>query len=252
MCASIRFQTPKREQMRAKSVQRCTAAAGLFSVRSCRLNKWRLSMPQPWDRPELVREGDANPEVLCMAVGRLLSQWEGVEIQLGYIYAAAVEQHGDWDALRDYGAGTTTARRLDLLQSAVDTFSVRYPDQAAEGRINAVINSATLFAARRHDVAHAIVRDSSWARWRIPPDPRDPSGFFLLPSHYRTEGSPMTMRPRFRFTPIPADHSNCCVTSLVGWKPKPWALPRNSTASREAELVQDINEMPHRCEKKPF
>jgi hypothetical protein len=142
-------------------------------------------MPQPWDRPELVREGDANPEVLCMAVGRLLSQWEGVEIQLGYIYAAAVEQHGDWDALRDYGAGTTTARRLDLLQSAVDTFSVRYPDQAAEGQINAVINLATLFAARRHDVAHAIVRDSSWARWRIPPDPRDPSGFFLLPSHYR-------------------------------------------------------------------
>jgi hypothetical protein len=118
-------------------------------------------MLQPWDRPELVREGDSNPDILYAAVGRLLSQWEGVEIQLGYIYAAAAEQHGDWHALHDY------------------------PDQAAEGTTKAVVDSATLFAARRHDVAHGIVRDRSWARWRIPPDPRDTTGFFLLPSHYR-------------------------------------------------------------------
>jgi hypothetical protein len=142
-------------------------------------------MPQPWDRPELVREGDADPNHTYMSVGRVLSQWESVEIQLGYIYAAAVEQHGDWYALLDYGKGTTTAHRLNLLHSAVNTFFVKHPDQAAEGRASSVVNLAENFAARRHDVAHGIVRDKTWARWRIPPDPRDATGFFLLPSHYR-------------------------------------------------------------------
>jgi hypothetical protein len=120
-----------------------------------------------------------------VSVGRVLSQWECVEIQLGYIYAAADGQHGDWDALQEYGKGTTTAQRLGLLQSKLEGFFVKRPSQEAEGRTNSLITMARDFAARRHDVAHGVVRDNTWARWRIPPDPRDTTGFFLLPSHYR-------------------------------------------------------------------
>src|ERR1700676_5509494 len=49
-----------------------------------------LAMRQSWERPSLVRTGDPDPNHTYISVGRVLSQWEGVEIQLGYVYTAAV------------------------------------------------------------------------------------------------------------------------------------------------------------------
>ena len=157
-------------------------------------------MQQPWDRPELVREGDADPKQIYMSVGRVLSQWEGVEIQLGYIYTAATGRHGDWYALLEYGEGNTTARRLRVVHEAVDAFFVRRPYQDAEARVACLLKSAGFFAARRHDIAHGVVRDHTWARWRIPPDRRDPTGFFLLPSHYRGKAFNEEALPAYAYT----------------------------------------------------
>jgi len=157
-------------------------------------------MEQPWDRPALVREGDSNPNYTYMAVGRVLSQWECVEIQLGYVYTAATGNPGDWYTLLEYGDGNTTAHRLKIVRDAVTAFFVKYPNQAVEGRVESVLTMAGLFAARRHDVAHAIVRDHTWARWRIPPDPRDPTGYFLLPSHYRGKTFDDSALPIYAYT----------------------------------------------------
>jgi hypothetical protein len=142
-------------------------------------------MEQPWDRPVLVREGDSNPNYTHMSVGRVLSQWEGVEIQLGYVYTAAAGNPGDWYALLEYGKGSTSAVRLEIVRKAVTAFFVKHPNQEVEGRVDTLLTTAGLFAARRHDMAHGIVRDHTWARWRIPPDPHDTTGYFLLPSHYK-------------------------------------------------------------------
>jgi hypothetical protein len=157
-------------------------------------------MADPWDRPSLVLEGDADPNHTYLSVGRVLSQWEGVEIQLGYIFTAVVGKHGDWYALLEYGEGTTSAHRLRIAREAVDSFFIRHPNQDVEGRVCSLLTKAGRFAARRHDVAHGIVRDCTWARWRIPPDSRDTTGYFLLPSHYRGSSFDDSALPIYAYT----------------------------------------------------
>lgn len=142
-------------------------------------------MQEPWDRPSLVREGDTHPDITHRSVGRVLSEWEGVEIQLGYIYTAIVEKHGDWYALLEYGEGRAFKGRFDILRNAISDFFVKHPNQDDEATLDRFLVRVTNFAARRHDVAHGIVRDRRWANWRLPHDPGEPSGFFLLPSHYK-------------------------------------------------------------------
>ncbi len=157
-------------------------------------------MREPWDRPSLVREGDLHDHTTYLFVGRVLSQWEGVEIQLGYIHAAAVGRHGDWDALLEYGKGSAFLGRFTILQNVISSFFARHPNQEAEGNLCRFLAKVNNFAARRHDVAHGIVRDSGWVRWRLPHDPGDPTGYFLLPSHYKGRAYDDSALPTYVYT----------------------------------------------------
>jgi hypothetical protein len=161
---------------------------------------WGSIMPKPWDRPPLVLEGDKNPFDTYQAVGRLLSQWEGVEIQLGYIYTSAVGRHGDWWALLEYGEGSAFRGRFLILQEAISNLFIKFPNQEVEGKVDCFLKKVSNFAQRRHDVAHGIVRDRSWAPWRLPPDPVDTTGHFLLPSHYKGRAYDSTALPIYAYT----------------------------------------------------
>jgi hypothetical protein len=87
-----------------------------------------------------------------------------------------------------------------ILREAVNTFFLSHHHQASEGRVETLLQTAGHFAARRHDIAHAIVRDHNWARWRIPPDTRDTVGYFLLPSHYKGDAYDDTALPIYAYT----------------------------------------------------
>jgi hypothetical protein len=41
-----------------------------------------------WDRPSLTQQGDIDPNYTYVGVGKVLSRWEKIEIQLGYVYTA--------------------------------------------------------------------------------------------------------------------------------------------------------------------
>jgi hypothetical protein len=157
-------------------------------------------MPESWDRPPLVLEGDRTPLETYQAVGRLLSQWEGVEIQLGYMYTSAVGKHGDWWALLEYGEGNAFGGRFIILGEAISKLFIKHPSQEIEGTVNLFLTKVRNFAARRHDVAHGIVRDRSWANWRLPPNSADTTGYFLLPSHYRGSAFNSTALPIYAYT----------------------------------------------------
>jgi hypothetical protein len=154
-------------------------------------------MPDPWDRPPLVLNGDKDPNLTFQYVGRVLSQWEGVEIQLGYIYTAVVGKHGDWWALQDYGAQSGFKRRFSTLEKALDSYFIKHPSQEVEGKLKSFLEKVDKFAARRHDVAHAIVRDRSWAPWRV--EGADTTGYFLLPAHYKRYDAD-TFLPLYAYT----------------------------------------------------
>ncbi|SHH24973.1 hypothetical protein SAMN05444169_6534 [Bradyrhizobium erythrophlei] len=157
-------------------------------------------MRQPWERPSLVREGDPDPNHTYFSVGRVLSQWEGVEIQLGYVYTAAVGRLGDWWALLEYGEGRAFLGRFNILKAAISNLFVRLPNQEVEGKLDCFLIKVNDFAARRHDVAHGIVRDRGWANWRLPHDPGDTTGYFLLPSHYKGRAYDSSALPTYAYT----------------------------------------------------
>jgi hypothetical protein len=56
-------------------------------------------MQNPWDRPPLPSAGNADPNDIYIGVGRVLSQWEIVELQLGYLYTAFILKHNRWEAV---------------------------------------------------------------------------------------------------------------------------------------------------------
>src|ERR1700720_3688429 len=93
-------------------------------------------MSEPWDRPPLVREGDPSPWGLYQEVGRLLSQWEGVEIQLAYVHTAARGNHGDWVTLLQYGKGSAFKGRFDILQKTINSAFIKHPNQNIEAKLD--------------------------------------------------------------------------------------------------------------------
>ena len=117
-----------------------------------------------------------------------------------YIYTSAVGKHGDWWALLEYGEGNAFGGRFVILQTAISKFFVRHPSQDVEGSVNLFLTKVSNLATRRHDVAHGIVRDRSWAAWRLPPTPADTTGYFLLPSHYRGRAFDSTALPIYAYT----------------------------------------------------
>jgi hypothetical protein len=157
-------------------------------------------MPEIRDRPPLRREGDNHPDVTYISVGMVLSQWEALEIQLGYIHAAIVGKPGEWESLLKYGEGSAFVGRLIILKRAAEKMFVKKPNQTLEANFSCFCNKVSGFAIRRHDVAHGIVRDHRWANWRIPSDPGDTSGFFLLPSHYKGSAYDETALPLYAYT----------------------------------------------------
>src|ERR1700730_17851807 len=122
-------------------------------------------MSTPGERPPLPSAGNANPHDIYCGVGRVLSNWEIVELQLGYLYTAFISNPQNWEAIIDYGRGPTFKGRSEILTRAARHFFIAHNNQRIEGEFDCLIQRTVLFGDRRHDVAHAVVRDESWAKW---------------------------------------------------------------------------------------
>jgi hypothetical protein len=158
-------------------------------------------MANPWDRPPLPARGDLNPNETYAGVGRVLSQWEAVEIQLGYLYTIAAGKPGEWETLLEYGRGSAFVGRFRILEDKVAELFRKRPDQDVEAQFGAFRDEAKGWASRRHDVAHGIVRSHEWAHWWLLGEPAPPSeGFFLLPSHYKGSAYGPTALPFYTYT----------------------------------------------------
>lgn len=158
-------------------------------------------MSSLWDRPPLPAQGDANPKDTYVGVGCVLSQWERVELQIGYVYTGLVGKHGEWEALREFGEGATTRSRLCRLKQAASQLFIAKPHQWREGDFDRFCKEAEAAAARRHDVAHGVVRSHEWANWWVSSEASPPQrGFFLLPSHYKGSAYNEIALPEYAYT----------------------------------------------------
>ena len=127
---------------------------------------------RPWDRPKdsMIpnRPGDRNKEVLYAGIGRVLHNWEGVEVALAELYVKSnwMEQPVDADVLFEEFALIKKAHdRASAVRALGEAFFEHVPlHYRAEGKSSRRAMKRTLSAylgwvARRNDVAHGYITE---------------------------------------------------------------------------------------------
>src|SRR5215471_7697550 len=127
-----------------------------------------------WIFPRATR-GDPDSDTLYSAVGKTLSQWEALEIELGRLFAILVESKSH-AAARAYGVLASATGRYDLLEKAAEVYFANRDSYQAFKDLMKVLRLAS---PRRNDVAHGHVRDYA------APD-TEGGGFYLVAPDYNT------------------------------------------------------------------
>lgn len=116
-------------------------------------------MADPWNTPPLPDHGDDDIDSTFAGVGRVLSQWESVELELCVLYALFSRRVDDPVARQEYGKGRIFAERVKPLEDLAEKW---LQHQALECEFGNLIIAIRHFADRRNDVAHGIVRPIHW------------------------------------------------------------------------------------------
>src|SRR4051812_34554162 len=114
-------------------------------------------MANPWDRPPIPTTGDADDNATYAGVGRVLTQWEEVEVTLSQLYVSFSGRGKDLTIQREYGSGTIFRERIAKVVTVSHGYFCAKPSQAQEGEFEQLVAKCMGFSARRNDVAHGIV-----------------------------------------------------------------------------------------------
>jgi hypothetical protein len=156
-------------------------------------------MPNPWDIPPFPKRGDDDQDTTFAGVGRVLSQWEMIEVELAQIYGWLVHRPDEIEALHQYGMPQIFGERIKGL-SVVANFYFRWnPHQDAEGEFCALATKVRNFSARRNDVAHSIVRPFQWG---VSPELDGPLQFCAVPPYYAGKNFDPQNMPSFIYTSV--------------------------------------------------
>jgi hypothetical protein len=160
-------------------------------------------MPEPWDVPPLPERGDNCEDVTYAGVGRVISSWEAVEVQLAHLYTVFIGRPHEHHAIRAYGSPRIFADRLVLVRRAADQYFVSAPDQAVEGDVTELLERVRRYSDRRNEVAHGIVRQMSWVRAlrdRLVSDAVGKFQYCLVPPHYTFRKFDGQNQPTYAYT----------------------------------------------------
>lgn len=161
-------------------------------------------MTNPWDRPPFPTSGDDSDDSTYAGVGRVISQWEDIELGLSRLYAEfigrpfSVETYGQY-----HRSAKTSKQRITSVAATAGGFFQKYPDQAVEGEFCGLIKKLNGFSKRRHEVAHGFVRPFYWYRIAnqnnaLPSHPR--MQYCVVPPYYQRDWFDENEMPRYVYT----------------------------------------------------
>lgn len=160
-------------------------------------------MADPWDPPPLPSRGDDDDDATYAGVGRVMSRWEAVEIELAHLYTVLVGRPHDAGATREYGSGRIFHERLATLCAAAEDYFRIDPNQTREGETRELLRKVRGYSDRRNEIAHGIVRQISWVRGLreyLSPDAIGHIQFCLVPPHYTFRKFDQANRPAYAYT----------------------------------------------------
>ncbi len=161
-------------------------------------------MTNPWDSPPFPTCGDNKEDSTYAGVGRVLSQWEYVELGLSHLYAIFVGKSFSISVYDQYyGPTKTFKQRIASVERRAERYFQKFPDQEVEGNFCGLIKKIKGFSDRRHEVAHGFVRPIQWYQIALPhlALPADaPFQFCLVPPHYQANRFDENHMPRYVYT----------------------------------------------------
>jgi len=148
-------------------------------------------MSNPWDRPPIPPFGDRFEEMTYTAVGRFITQWENIEIELSHLYAIFIGKYFKPEAYDQYyDKSKTLNMRLKTLEDAAKNYFIKHPNQVNESDFSDLAIRVKGFSERRHEIAHGVVRPyhryAFMTEWSDPYD-KDTSRTCLVPPHYQRD-----------------------------------------------------------------
>lgn len=151
--------------------------------------------------------GDVS-ELTYAAVGRAMSEWERLEVELAHLYTKFVRlPRHSLIAIRPYGTPINFGNRMDGLENAAGGYFVTAPDQGVEGEFSTIATHCRKWSLRRNEVAHGIVQPVQWIRaFHAGDDDNidmpDETKYCLLPPHYSPRRFDGANFPNFAYTSI--------------------------------------------------
>lgn len=154
-------------------------------------------MPNPWDirYSARLRPGDKTPDAIYLAVGRALTKWEGLEAAMLGAFVVVTGGGDQWHDLplqQAFGAISSPASRADMIIRASKAFfwnmraiegkRIETDISSYEQELKDVIRAYTGWMARRNDLAHGYVTESSHPDYAHKDQPIVTT-YSLCPSH---------------------------------------------------------------------
>ncbi|NEV76648.1 hypothetical protein DYI24_06280 [Rhodopseudomonas sp. BR0C11] len=142
-------------------------------------------------------------EELFRAVGYALTHWEGLEAELGGVYAvltAVSEERYVAPTIRAFGVVTNTNSRAEMIAHAAEALFWLRPMEELEIELKDILKNYRGWAARRNDIAHGCSTASQHPDYDAEDQPNITT-YCLCPSHGHSRKWALSMEPLYHYIP---------------------------------------------------
>jgi hypothetical protein len=114
-------------------------------------------MARPWDVPPLPTKGDAHDYMTYRGVGRVSSEWQGVELELLRLFATFMRTRDLAAAASVYRSSQGFRGRFEMLTRAADNYFAGLHDERLEAHFHELATQVLGLSERRDDVVHGML-----------------------------------------------------------------------------------------------
>lgn len=162
-------------------------------------------MDKPWNRPPLPSTADTDATALYAGVGKVMSEWEGIETQLYRIFSFLCFAPDDRQMMQRYGEERIFLNRFTQLKAEAYKLFCKRHNQEIEGDFDTISAVVEGYSGRRNDVAHGIVQNVNYyAFFTDKAGPLVPftNYWLILPALYKWPGNSLQASPPFAYNSV--------------------------------------------------
>lgn len=158
---------------------------------------------KPFARPAPPSKGDLTPDMIFLAVGRALSEWETTEQIFARLYGIIVapDDPFPYPAERAYGSIATARGRKEMIAEAAKALFSRHPHPTLPKQLDAVLKAYSDAGAWRNEIAHGLVTFT-----RLTHDAKGYSPeYVLVPSMWNSNKRDVLHEPAYTYSAAQID-----------------------------------------------